>query len=92
MNAEQLRFFYNEVIGLFDWSEDDEAVESDPLDYVRAELKRLRNKPLMRQYSDLKAAAEKMKLVLEIIQETEDLWPANIERSNAALEAYEALK
>ena len=49
MNAEQLRFFYNEVMGLFDWSEDDEAVGIDPLDFIRAELKRLRNKPVIRE-------------------------------------------
>ena len=90
MNAKQLRFFYNEVMGLFDWSEEDEAVGIDPLDYIRAELKRLRNKPLICQYSDLKVAAEKMAEQLRAIRSD----PASDFNSDdtAALEAYEAWK
>ena len=39
MNEEQLlRFFYNEVLGLFDWCDEVEQTGIDPLDYVRREL------------------------------------------------------
>ena len=71
MNAEQLLFLYNEVMGLFDWSEDDEAVGIDPLEFVRRELKRLRkNKPSLKttEINRLKDVYEADLLALKIFK------------------------
>jgi hypothetical protein len=42
LNEEQLRFFYNEVLGEFEYSEEDEADGVDPLGYVLAGIKKMR--------------------------------------------------
>lgn len=42
LNEEQLRFFYNEVLGLMEWDEEVEASGIDPLQFVRNEVDGLR--------------------------------------------------
>lgn len=44
LKEEQLRFFYHEVLGLFDWSDDEEAEGIDPLEFVRQQVAELRKK------------------------------------------------
>ena len=44
LNEEQLRFFYNEVLGLMGWNEEDEASDIDPLQFVRDEVDGLRRR------------------------------------------------
>ena len=39
LNNEQLRFFYDEVLGLFDWGDDEEEMGLDPLNFVRERIK-----------------------------------------------------
>ena len=42
MTKEQLQFFMNEVLGLLDWSDEEEESGIDPLEFVRAEIAKLR--------------------------------------------------
>ena len=42
LNEEQLRFFYNEVLGEFEYSDEDEADGVDPLGYVLAGIRKMR--------------------------------------------------
>ena len=42
LNEEQLRFFYNEVLGEFEYSEEDEADGVDPLGYVLTGIRKMR--------------------------------------------------
>jgi hypothetical protein len=63
LNEEQLRFFYNEVLGEFEYSEEDEADGVDPLGYVlsgirkmRKEINRLSGVSVFRWQSNSRAA------------------------------------
>ena len=42
LNEEQLRFFMNEVLGLFEWSEEEDESDIDPLEFVRLELQKMK--------------------------------------------------
>ena len=53
LNEEQLRFFYNEVLGLMEWDEEVEASGIDPLQFVRDEVDELR-----RRIRRMRAAAD----------------------------------
>lgn len=48
LNHEQLTFFYNEVMDLFNWDEEIEEEGIDPLNYVRDEYE-----TMSRHYSDV---------------------------------------
>ena len=49
LNEEQLRFFYNEVLGLMEWDEEVEASGIDPLQFVRDEVDGLRREVRRKQ-------------------------------------------
>ena len=42
LNEEQLRFFYNEVMELLEWDDEDEAAGKDPLEFAREVVRNLR--------------------------------------------------
>lgn len=39
LNNEQLQFFKDEVLGLFDWGDEEEEMGLDPLNFVRQRIK-----------------------------------------------------
>ena len=42
LNEEQLRFFYNEILGELEWSDEEEESGIDPLAYVLGEVRKMR--------------------------------------------------
>ena len=42
LNEEQLRFFYNEILGELEWGDEQEESGIDPLAYVLDEIRKMR--------------------------------------------------
>jgi len=44
MNKEQLEFFYNEIMGMFGWDDEDTASGVDPLLWAKKQIKDMQEK------------------------------------------------
>ena len=63
LNNEQLRFFYDEVLGLFDWGDEEEEMGLDPLNFVRERIKDERKwaKMTAKKYAEIERELTKIR-------------------------------
>lgn len=60
---EQLKFFHDEILGLFDWGDEEEQMGLDPLNFVRERLADERKwaKMTAKKYADAERELEKIR-------------------------------